>query len=189
MSQYSNCSHFHNSRDVNKILSNEVKGDILVVAAQIFLSAQFVYEEKVLSCYDIEPLQLAGWEGLYGLMAISVLIVPLSFIDTGSCLWSNSPTPPWTVEDVVDGFIQIMNNKLLQALLCLCIVLDAIYEYSAISVTKEFSATTRMVLESFSALLVWIVSLCVGWQHFQYVQLIGFFISTLGQFLYTWPWH
>ena len=187
-SKYSNCLPFNNSSNVNDIMSNEVAGDVLVATAQIFLSAQFVYEEKVLSCYDIEPLQLAGWEGFYGLLAMAVMIIPLSLIDTGSCIWSNSPTPPWTVEDIVDGFILIMNNELLSALICLCIALDVIYEYAAISVTREFSATTRMVLESASTLLVWMASLCIGWQNFKYLQLIGFSISSLGQFVYTWQW-
>ena len=181
-----NCSHIIGFRDVNKFLSNEVIGDILVVSAQIFLSAKFVYEEKVLSCYNIKPLQVIGWEGFYGLIGMAILLLPLSLVDTGSCAWSNSPTPPWTVEDVMDGFTQIKNNEILQGLMCFYLLVDAIYLYSAISVTNEFSATTSSVLESSRALLVWAVSLCIGWQHFQYLQLIGFLILTSGLFLYTW---
>ena len=64
-----NCSCFNRIKDLG-FLSNEVIGDVLVVAAQIFLSIQFVYEEKVLSSYDIEPLQIAGWEGFYGITAM-----------------------------------------------------------------------------------------------------------------------
>ena len=92
-----NCPVTLSFRDVNEFLSNEVIGDILVVSAQIFLSAKFVYEEKVLSCYNIKPLQVIGWEGFYGLIGMAILLLPLSLIDTGSCEWSNSPTPPWKV--------------------------------------------------------------------------------------------
>ena len=185
MAEGYNCSFFNKARDSN-FLSNEIIGDVLVVAAQIFLSLQFVYEEKVLALYEIEPLQVVGWEGFYGLMAISIVLVPLNVIDTGSCLWSNSPTFPWTVDDAMDGFIQIMNNRMLLASLCLSVVLEALYSYGAISVTSEFSATTRMVLESFRAVIVWVVSLCVGWQQFKYLQLIGFCTTTLGISLYNW---
>ena len=73
-----NCPIMINFRDVNEFLSNEVIGDILVVSAQIFLSAKFVYEEKVLSCYNIKPLQVIGWEGFYGLIGIAILLLPLS---------------------------------------------------------------------------------------------------------------
>ena len=170
------------------VLSNEVVGDIMIVGAQIFMSFQFVYEEKVLSSYDIAPLQAVGWEGLYGLIIMSVLLVPLSYIDLGSCIFSNSPSPPWTLEDPIDGFIQLGNNGLLLFLFCFYVVLVAFYMYESIAVTKEFNATTRMVLESTRSVIVWIVSVCVGWQHFQYLQLIGFCVMTIGIFLYNYKW-
>ena len=182
------CSCFNRIKDLG-FLSNEVIGDVLVVAAQIFLSIQFVYEEKVLSSYDIEPLQIAGWEGFYGIMAMFFVILPLNIIDTGSCRWSNSPTPPWTVDDAMDGIIQITNNKILVASLCFSVVLDVLYFYAATSVTNEFSATTRMALESFRALLVWVVSLYLGWESFKYLQLIGFSITTFAIFSYSWKLH
>ena len=183
-----NCSCFNRIKDMN-FLSNEVMGDVLVVAAQIFLSMQFVYEEKILSLYDIEPLQIVEWEGFYGIMAMTFVILPLNIIDTGSCRWSNSPTPPWTVDDAMDGLIQITNNKILVASLCFSVVLDVLYFYAATSVTSEFSATTRMVLESFRALLVWVVSLYLGWESFKYLQLIGFSITTFAIFSYSWKLH
>ena len=183
-----NWSCFNRIKDMN-FLSNEVMGDVLVVAAQIFLSMQFVYEEKILSLYDIEPLQIVGWEGFYGIMAMTFVILPLNIIDTGSCTWSNSPTPPWTVDDAMDGLIQITNNKILVASLCFSVVLDVLYFYAATSVTNEFSATTRMVLESFRALLVWVVSLYLGWESFKYLQLIGFSITTFAIFSYSWKLH
>ena len=68
------------------VFSNEVVGDIMILAAQGFLSIQFVYEEKLMNTYDIVPLQAVGWEGIYGLMIISVLLVPLSYIDIGESI-------------------------------------------------------------------------------------------------------
>ena len=181
---YKGC-HFNTNASA---ISNEVVGDIMVVVAQIFMSFQFVYEEKVLNCYEIEPLQAVGWEGFYGLAIMTILLVPLSYIDTGSCSWSNSPFPPWTLEDPIDGFIQLSNSGLLLFLFCSCIVFVSFYMYGSIAVTKEFSATTRMVLESTRAIIVWMISLGVGWQHFQYLQLIGFCIMTVGIFFYNYKW-
>lgn len=170
------------------VLSHEVVGDIMIVVAQIFMSFQFVYEEKVLSSYTIAPLQAVGWEGLYGLIIMSILLIPLSYINLGSCIFSNSPTPPWTLEDPIDGFIQLGNNGLLLFLFCSYVLLVAFYMYGSIAVTKRFNATTRMVLESSRSVIVWVVSLCVGWQHFQYLQLIGFCVMTIGIFLYNYKW-
>ena len=51
--------------------------------------------------------------------------------------------------------------------------------------TKEMSATTRMVLDSVRTLVIWGVSLGVGWQKFQYLQLIGFIILVSGMCVYN----
>ena len=37
---------------------------------QIVVSFQMVYEEKILTKYDIAPLQAVGWEGNYILTSI-----------------------------------------------------------------------------------------------------------------------
>ena len=167
------------------IVSFEVIGNIMVVAAQIFFSFQFVYEEKLLNTYDITPLQMVGWEGLYGLTIMSVVLALLSYIDIGSCLFSSSPSPPWTLADPIDGFVQLGNNQLLLFLFCSHLLLVPFNMYASISVTKEFNATTRMVFESIKCVIVWIVSLCVEWQQFQSLQLIGFFIMTGGILMYN----
>ena len=38
-------------------------GDVLIILSQLIVSVQMVYEEKVLSGYNIAPLQAVGWEG------------------------------------------------------------------------------------------------------------------------------
>ena len=47
------------------------------------------------------------------------------------------------------------------------------------------SATTRMVLDSVRTLVIWGVSLGVGWQKFQFLQLIGFLILVTGMCVYN----
>lgn len=46
----------------------------------------------------------------------------------------------------------------------------AFFNFAGVSVTKELSATTRMVLDSIRTLVVWIFSLVFKWEHFQYLQ-------------------
>ena len=47
--------------------SMSIIGDVLVICAQVIVSVQMVYEEKVLSRYAIAPLQAIGWEGTLAL--------------------------------------------------------------------------------------------------------------------------
>lgn len=65
------------------------------------------------------------------------------------------------------------------------IVSIAFFNFAGISVTKELSATTRMVLDSVRTLFIWLITLFLAWQEFQILQLVGFFILLSGMCLYN----
>jgi hypothetical protein len=46
----------------------------------------------------------------------------------------------------------------------------AFFNFAGVSVTKELSATTRMVLDSVRTLVIWSVSLSLQWQQFYWPQ-------------------
>ena len=46
----------------------------------------------------------------------------------------------------------------------------AFFNFAGVSVTKELSATTRMVLDSVRTLVIWAVSLALRWQNFYWPQ-------------------
>jgi len=50
---------------------------------------------------------------------------------------------------------------------------------------QELSATTRMVLDSIRTLVIWLVSLAIGWQDFNVLQILGFFLLLVGMCLYN----
>lgn len=50
------------------------------------------------------------------------------------------------------------------------IISIAYFNFSGISVAKEISATTRMVLDSVRTFFIWTFSLAVGWQGFHPLQ-------------------
>lgn len=37
-----------------------------------------VYQELFISRYNIPPLQVAGWEGIFGFISLSLLLIPVS---------------------------------------------------------------------------------------------------------------
>lgn len=49
----------------------------------------------------------------------------------------------------------------------------AFFNFAGVSVTKELSATTRMVLDSIRTLVVWVFSIMLQWESFQYLQVGG----------------
>jgi hypothetical protein len=61
----------------------------------------------------------------------------------------------------------------------------AFFNFAGISVTKEMSATTRMVLDSSRTIIIWLCSILFRWQKFEALQLLGFAFLLSGMFIYN----
>lgn len=85
----------------------DISGDLLIIMAQIITATQMVVEEKFVSGHNVSPLQAVGWEGAFGAIILSALLVPMYFIKTGNTVFNN---PYGQMEDAIDGFYQIANN-------------------------------------------------------------------------------
>ncbi|XP_076056122.1 transport and golgi organization 9 isoform X2 [Oratosquilla oratoria] len=164
-------------KDLNSIIT----GDLLIIAAQVVTATQMVVEEKFITKYNVPPLVVVGWEGIFGFSTLAVLLVAFNYIPAGMF----SGNPRGVLEDVGDAFIQLGNNPLLIAAIMGNIISIAFFNFAGVSVTKELSATTRMVLDSVRTLVVWAFSLIVKWQDFQYLQPIGFVVLVLGMCFYN----
>ncbi|XP_060532891.1 solute carrier family 35 member F6-like [Cylas formicarius] len=170
-----NSDSYHNSNDI-------ITGDMLIVIAQIIQAVQMVVEEKFVSGLDIPPLQAVGWEGLFGFTTLALLQIPFYFIRAG---------PPVTqsigdrLEDPIDAFVQIGHSWRLAFAICGTVVSIAFFNFAGISVTKEMSATTRMVLDSVRTIFVWAFSLAFFDQTFHWLHLLGFLFLIAGMCLYN----
>ena len=172
----------YSSAEANKSSSDILLGDMLIVGAQVIVASQMVYEEKFVTKYNVPALQAVGWEGTFGFLTLSTLLVPMYFIPAGEKFGHN---PRHVLEDAYDGLYQLAHNPLLLTAFCGTAVSIAFFNFAGISVTKEMSATTRMVLDSMRTLIIWMVSIAVGWQHFYALQLLGFVILITGMCIYN----
>ncbi|XP_015598627.1 solute carrier family 35 member F6 [Cephus cinctus] len=163
-------------------VNSVITGDLLIVCAQIISSVQMVVEEKFVSGLDIPPLQAVGWEGIFGFLGICLAIVPLNFIRAVPPFADNSRG---TLEDTLDAFVQIGNSGYLLMAIVGITVSIAFFNFAGISITKELSATTRMILDSVRTILIWLFSLLFRWQAFHYLQLLGFAILLIGMCCYN----
>uniref|UniRef100_A0A131XCH7 Putative solute carrier family 35 member f6 n=1 Tax=Hyalomma excavatum TaxID=257692 RepID=A0A131XCH7_9ACAR len=168
----------HATKGPNSIIT----GDLLIVLAQVITASQMVIEEKFVTKYKVAPLQAVGWEGFFGFVVLGVLLVPMYFIPAGNTIFQN---PGGQLEDAIDGFIQIKNSWHVSLGVVGTVLSIAFFNFAGISVTKELSATTRMVLDSVRTLVIWLFSLAVRWQSFNWTQIVGFLVLILGMFLYN----
>lgn len=162
--------------------NNVITGDLLIILAQIIISVQMVYEERYVAGLDIPALQAVGWEGFFGFSMLSILLIPMYYIKVGEPFNHNANG---SLEDFYDALVQLTNNWQLILSTAGTILSIAFFNFAGISVTKEISATTRMVLDSVRTLVIWIVALGLGWQIFHWLQILGFIGLLTGMCLYN----
>ena len=157
-------------------------GSILIVCSELLIAFKLVYEEKYVTSNNVPTLQAVGYHGIYGFLTLAILLFPFYFIPVGVKIGTN---PRHVLEDTYDGLYQLANNWKLIAAFIFTIFSFASFSSSAIYVTKQWSGTTRMVVDSFRILVIWIVSLIMGWQAFQYLQVLGFGFLVIGMIIYS----
>lgn len=172
---------FSGHKDDTHKLSDIITGDLLIIMAQIIVSVQMVLEEKFVYKHDVHPLRAVGTEGFFGFVVLSLLLIPMYFIHVGDF----ADNPRNVLEDALDAFCQIGHQPLILLALLGNTVSIAFFNFAGISVTKEISATTRMVLDSLRTLVIWVVSLGLGWEQFQGLQVLGFLVLLVGTALYN----
>ncbi|KAM9435330.1 solute carrier family 35 member F6 [Clarias gariepinus] len=162
-------------------LSEVITGDLLIIMAQIIVSVQMVLEEKFIYKHNVHPLKAVGTEGFFGFVILTILLIPMFYIPAGNF----GTNPRQVLEDALDAFCQMGHKPLIVLALLGNTVSIAFFNFAGISVTKEISATTRMVLDSLRTLVIWVVSLALGWEEFHGLQILGFLILLLGTALYN----
>lgn len=157
---------------------NPVLGDILIFAAQLLVAGQMVIEEKILTKYNVPPLLLVAWEGTFGLCyTTTALGVFQGWPKSGPAL--NGHNPP---DDFIDAAVQMGNDWRLIVSNVLCVLAITFLNAAGQSITKNVSATARMVLDTVRNVIVWGVCLGIPFfkEKFQWLQLVGFIFLILG---------
>ena len=88
----------------------------------------------------MEPLEVVGWEGVFGFSIVSLLLIPFYYIPAGNLIGQN---PRGVLEDAVHGFTQMANEPLLATSFALFIICVPFFRFGGMSITKEISSTTR----------------------------------------------
>lgn len=82
-----------------------VIGVLLIAAAQIFTASQFVLEEWILENYAMDPLQVVGWEGIFG-FSVTVIASIILYLTVG-----RTEAGRYGYFDAKEGWRQVFSNK------------------------------------------------------------------------------
>lgn len=80
-------------------------GVLLIAAAQIFTATQFVLEEWILENYAMDPLNVVGWEGFFGL-SVTVIGMIILHLTIGS-----TEAGRYGYFDLKEGWRQVTHNR------------------------------------------------------------------------------
>ncbi|KAI0480611.1 hypothetical protein GGR56DRAFT_671712 [Xylariaceae sp. FL0804] len=156
-----------------------VLGVLLIAGAQIFTATQFVLEEFLLERSSIEPLEVVGWEGLFGLAVTLVAMLILHFAV------GRTDAGRYGMFDMVEGFRQMTEYKTVLISSFLIMISIGGFNFFGLSVTRSVSATARSTIDTCRTLFIWIVSLGLGWETFKWLQVAGFALLVYFTFVFN----
>lgn len=82
-----------------------IVGVLLIAGAQIFTASQFVLEESIMEKYSMDPIQVVGWEGVFG---FSVTLVGMGILHLAV---GQTPAGQGGYFDARQGFYEIFHNR------------------------------------------------------------------------------
>ena len=160
---------------------NPVLGNALIVCAQMIVAVQMVVEEKLLAKYRVHALEAVGWEGVFGAIYCSCLLVVYYFVPFGGDRCNGHVC----VDNTLHALQEIARSPYLAGAVAGNVLSIAFFNFFGVSVTQSMSATHRMVLDSLRTMVIWMVSLALQWQQFNYLQVVGFAVLLSGTLVYN----
>lgn len=180
----------------------QIIGYILLISSLFTNGFQFVFEEKLLAKYHIEPLEMVGYEGMFGLTAQLILMIIASFIPCGfgpdACVFDKAGMP--FIENPLAYFREMGENGLLLFFVILGVFSIATFNVTGVTVTKYINALARSICDVTRTVIVWIVGIIITvsagvnkpnykWELINggaiSVQLVGFLVLILGNLIYN----
>ncbi|KAL4952971.1 hypothetical protein BDW69DRAFT_195225 [Aspergillus filifer] len=156
-----------------------VIGVLLIAAAQIFTATQFVLEEWILENYAMEPLQVVGWEGIFG-FTVTVVVSIILYLGVG-----RTEAGRYGYFDAKEGWHQVFTHRAVAVSSFLIMLSIGGFNFFGLSVTRTVSATSRSTIDTCRTLFIWLVSLGLGWENFKWLQVAGFALLVYGTFLFN----
>ena len=178
----------------NDKIKHPIIGTLLVIFAQFFSSFGYIVQEKIIKTYDVHPLQLVGYEGLWGIIVFTVLLIIFQFIQCNNWgikdyICTINDNDKYHLEDSIFSFRQIWEKKSILILFIFYIISIFLYNVVGINITKLVSSTSRAVADNTRIVFVYLFFFIFGpegtKETFDLIQFIGFLFLIIGTLIYN----
>lgn len=155
-------------------------GVVLIILSQCFTGIQFISEEKILAGYYLDPLLIVGLEGFWGCLYYVILLPIFQHVNCDGALCHNGK-----LEDSAKAFQEFGEQPRLILMSLAIIVSIGSFNACGVTITKNASAAQRSTVDTCRTLLIWCISLILGWEKFYWQELVGFFLLVCGTLVYN----
>ena len=178
----------------NDKIKHPIIGTLLVIFAQFFSSFGYIVQEKIIKTYDVHPLQLVGYEGLWGIIVFTFLLIIFQFIPCNNWgiegdICTINDNDKYHLEDSIFSFRQIWEKKSILILFIFYIISIFLYNVVGINITKLVSSTSRAVADNARIVFVYLFFFIFGpegtKETFDLIQFIGFLFLIIGTLIYN----
>lgn len=147
--------------DDGKSAGAVLMGIIMVVASLLVQAGQFVYEEVLLSKYEVPPQRMVGIEGMFGLIFLFNWTMIFSFI---KCPSNDICDIRGYFEDPATGLHQLFTTPglLFWSGVTICSIM--LFNNYGLVLTKYVSSVFRAFWDASRTVLVWVLSSHKGYQ-------------------------
>jgi hypothetical protein len=129
----------------------------------VFNGFLYAYEQLLMRRHTINPMQMVGCEGCFGLFIITFIalcfsLTPCSFGEK-MCCYDSFGNPYF--ERIDQFFVEVGTNGVIALLVVIGIATISLYNLNGVRITKLFDALTRSLLNITKTSVIWIVGIIV----------------------------
>ena len=183
--------------DSNQVAKEPIVGIILLLISQMFSSAEYIFQEKFIKYYDVHPFQLVGFEGLWGIIIYTIMLIIFQniscdnwadFLKKGIC--SINEKGKYHLEDSEFAFRQMRDKISILIIYIFYVISIFFYNVIGISLTKLDSSIARAVVDTSRSAFIWLFFLAFDpvkntKENYHTLQLIGLLFIVFGTLFYN----
>jgi len=145
-------------------------GVLSCLTGELCLAVKIVMEERYFGKYPLEPLELVGYEGLFGIVMTAAVLLALEHL---------------RMERTSEAWYMMQSSAWVSVPVCAAACTIALFNWAGGVITKYASAVARSTIDVSRTVIIWAVELMLLWNVFSAMQCAGFLILVCGTLTYN----
>lgn len=160
-------------------------GVFLMFIGLIFTGFQYVYEEKILDDFELDPRRIIAAEGVLGTLTLSICLTITSYVP---CYYKELCDVDIAFDNPAAAMLHLRNGYILFYTL-VSVMSIMVFNLAGLYLTKFVSSVFRLIIDSIRIITVWVFAVLLGFEEIKIgsflLQIVGFFFLILGILIFN----